>query len=383
MSARDRRIAGDIIVALVVAWITLAQFGSQGFGELEDAATDPDGLGFALVLLSSLPLLVRRRAPLAVLATTAAASVAIAALRYGVVIHLGPPVALYTLAAGLRRPDLAPVLAIAAPAYAAIGVLEAVQLDTRQDFMIEAVIWAAAWVVGDRRRLARERVADLHERAERAEREAEQERRLAAAEERARIARELHDSAGHALNTILVQAGAARLLREREPERSGAAIETVEQLARETIGEIDRLVNALREDEPAEAAPLPGVDAIAGLVERHRSNGQPVSARLDGRRRPLAPAVDRAAYRIVQEALTNAARHGEGGAELALEFGGEALELTIANPIAGHAPTRPGGGRGLAGMRERAALLGGTLGAGAERGTFRVRAVLPYEPERR
>ena len=111
------------------------------------------------------------------------------------------------------------------------------------------VVWGGAWVLGDRVRLRRERVAELEARAERAERDAERERRLAAAEERTRIARDLHDSAGHAINVILVQAGAARLLGESDPERSRAALETIEEVALETLGEIDRLVTALRDDD--------------------------------------------------------------------------------------------------------------------------------------
>ena len=106
------------------------------------------------------------------------------------------------------------------------------------------VVWGGAWVLGDRVRLRRERIAELVARAERAERDAERERRLAAAEERTRIARDLHDSAGHAINVILVQAGAARLLGERDPERSRAALETIEEVARETLTEIDQLVRA-------------------------------------------------------------------------------------------------------------------------------------------
>ena len=149
-------------------------------------------------------------------------------------------------------------------------------------------------MLGDRVRLRRERITQLVARAERAERDAERERRLAAAEERTRIARDLHDSAGHAINVILVQAGAARLLGERDPERSRAALETIEEVARETLTEIDQLVRALREgDLPSEnggnVEPPLGLAGLATLVERHRTAGLAVELAASGPRRPLAP----------------------------------------------------------------------------------------------
>jgi signal transduction histidine kinase len=236
-------------------------------------------------------------------------------------------------------------------------------------------------VAGDRVRLRRERIADLEERARRTERDAERERRLAAAEERTRIARDLHDSAGHAINVILVQAGAARLLGERDPQRSRAALETIEEVARETLGEIDQLVRALREDEPVrgggDVEPPLGLAALETLAERHRSAGLDVSIKTRGVRRPLAPALDQAAYRILQEGLTNAARHGEGRADVYIQFNTGTLELAVSNPTRSNGSS-PEVGHGIVGMRERAALLGGTLDAGASDGVFRIRARLPY-----
>jgi len=237
-------------------------------------------------------------------------------------------------------------------------------------------------VVGDRVRLRRARIAELEERARRAEQEADRERRLAAAEERTRIARDLHDSAGHAINVILVQAGAARLLSQQEPERSQAALETIEDVARETLGEIDQLVRALREDDLADGRdgtiePSPGLAALQTLAERHRTAGLEVSVRTRGSRRSLSPGLDQAAYRILQEALTNAARHGDGSAEVEIAYEPRSLELSVRNPT--RLDGAPGGpGHGIVGMRERAALLGGGLEASASDGHFRVRVHLPY-----
>ena len=245
------------------------------------------------------------------------------------------------------------------------------------------LVWGGAFVVGDQVRQRRQRHADLIERAHRAERELERERRLAAAEERTRIARDLHDSAAHAINVILVQAGAARLLQPRDPDTVRAALSTIEEVARETIGEIDLLVRGLREDDGAEGSaeielPL-GLAALDTLAERYRAAGLAIDLHVAGSVRPMPRGVDQAAYRILQESLTNAARHGGGTARVEVHYGDGELELTVANPVTAtvNGPTGAGG-HGILGMRERALLLGGTLSAGREGDGFRVRARLPY-----
>ncbi|HEX2409779.1 MAG TPA: histidine kinase [Solirubrobacteraceae bacterium] len=145
----------------------------------------------------------------------------------------------------------------------------------RTEDQTAGLIWAGAWLIGDRRRVLRARVADQVDHARR-------EHEVVVAEERARIARELHDSAGHALNTILVQAGAARVLRERDRERSAQAVATIEDLARETIEEIDRIVGLLRDDREMDRSPLPGIDQIPALVERQRAGGLDVHLTIEG-----------------------------------------------------------------------------------------------------
>jgi signal transduction histidine kinase len=338
-----------------------------------------DALGVALVALASLPLVARRRAPLPVFMLAAAAMVPLHVLEYPGQLGLVPAVAVYSLAAfgGGRVPALVP-----AAAFVALGTLSVVISNPDPGILAGAIVWGGAWIAGDRVRERRERIAALEERAVRAEREADRERRLAAAEERTRIARDLHDSAGHAINVILVQAGAARLLQERDPERSRQALETLEEVARETVAEIDELVRALREDgsvddDRRDVEPPPGLAALDTLAQRARAGGLEVSVRVHGARRPLAPAVDRASYRILQESLTNASLHGPGTAEVEVSFGPSELEIAVANPtMPGQAPGN--GGHGLVGMRERTALLGGSFDAGASDGFFRVRARLPY-----
>jgi signal transduction histidine kinase len=241
------------------------------------------------------------------------------------------------------------------------------------DYLPPGFLWAGAWLIGDRRRFLRAHVADQLEQARR-------EHELVVAEERARIARELHDSAGHALNTILVQAGAARVLRDRDRERSAQAVKTIEDLARETIEEIDRIVGLLREEREMDRAPLPGIDQVPALIERQRAGGLDVQLTIDGEpdRRPPTP-VSRAVYRIAQESLTNASRHGTGSAAIAIQLGPDALEITVANPVPTHVESRPGGGRGIAGMRERAKLLGGSFQVRRYGSRFELHAHLPYD----
>jgi signal transduction histidine kinase len=382
-----RRIrTSDIVVTLLAGALGFVLLFAHGFGEPEPGVRDADALGVVLVLAVILPLLLRSSAPWVAFALSAGMILPLHLLEYPGELGLLPAIALFELAASTGGDAGRSRWAAALAAAAFFTVLAVPPLLDENDgapasgLLAGAGIWAAAWFAGDRARLRRERIVALEERARRAEREAERERRLAAAEERTRIARELHDSAGHAINVILVQAGAARLLRERDPQASTKALETIEEVARDTIGEIDRLVHALRENEQPPRGPL-GLGAVDELAERHRSAGLPVHVDIGGPPRRLPGGVDAAAYRIVQEALLNAARHGDGGeADVRVRFGPTALEVIVTNPARNGSP-RPGGGHGITGMRERANLLGGRLEAGAEGGEFRVHAQLPYKAE--
>jgi signal transduction histidine kinase len=344
-----------------------------------EAGSEFGALDVAIVALATLPLVAWRTAPLAVFVVTALAS----SLAFAVAEPTGPPVgptvAVYLAAFssdGSRartRLTLATVAALLTLHVIAGGILGA-------EILFGITVWGGAWLAGERTRLRRERIAGLEERALRAEREAERERRLAAAEERGRIARDLHDSAGHAINVILVHAGMGRLQTERDPERAREAFATIEEVARETVGEIDQMVRALREDAslPGEVEPPAGLASLESLVERHRAAGLDVTSSIHGEQRQLPAAADRGAYRIIQEALTNAARHGNGNARVQLGFGQRELELFVENALVPGRPARAeGGGHGLVGMRERAALLGGSLEAGPSEGRFEVRARLP------
>ena len=375
----------DVALAIVVFAASLALLAARGDSGADAHAFDLTGV--LLVALASLPLAAWRWEPLGVFVFTAAASAVLNGLGYPPGPPLGPTVALFLLGLAPQRTRAPkPVVAVAV-ATLYVGHASAVGLAEDEfptvPLLFGALVWGGAWVLGDRLRQRRERVAELEERAQRAGRDAERERRLAVAEERTRIARDLHDSAAHAINVILVQAGAARLLTEQDPERSRGALETIEEVARETLGEIDQLVRALRENGEAKTdgvEPPLGLEGLATLAERHRSAGLAVNLRERGARRPLPPGLDRAAYRILQEALTNAARHGQGSVDVQVDFGTSALELTVTNPTQGSVGT-PERGHGIVGMRERASLLGGSLDAGADDGRFEVRARLPYGGE--
>ena len=373
----------SLLFDALVAWLSLAvSLGAMGHGGWNrDGGSDSghplDAWGVSLAVVMALPLVARRLAPVPVLAVVAPATGALYALDYGF-----PPVAfavaLYTVA---RWPDRtrAPLRnAVLVGSVAVLLVPSLVRSGLGPGVFAGTVVWAVAWFVGDRVRQRQERVAAAAERARQVERDAERERRLASAEERTRIARDLHDSAGHAVNVILVQAGAARLLLEQDPARSRSALETIEVVARETLEEIDQLVRALRDPGGTDGVEPPaGLAALVTLVERSRAGGLDVEVVVNGERRALPPGVDQAAYRILREALTNASRHGAGTARVELSYGASALELVVTNPLrAGVAEEREG--HGIVGMRERAALVGGSLEARKEDGSFRVRATLPY-----
>jgi signal transduction histidine kinase len=344
-------------------------------------------LGVVLATLACLPLLARRRAPLAVFALTTAASATLDGLGYALGPPFGPTFALFYLAADQRTRDRPRQTAAVVLGFGAIHLGAATI--SYSGFPTTAilgaiVLWGGAWIVGDQLRQRRQRLADLIERAERAERETQRERRLATAEERTRIARDLHDSAAHAINVILVQAGGARLLQDRDPGAVRTALTTIEEVARETINDIDQLIRGLRENGARDATadtiePPIGLAAADTLAARHRAAGLSVQIRVDGPPRAVTPGLDQAAYRILQESLTNAARHGGGFAEVKIAYDERQLELSVSNRLSSTGNDQVvEGGHGIQGMRERAVLLGGSLEVHRGDGSFRVHARLPY-----
>lgn len=375
---RPAAFARDLIVAAVAFALTLLLLGLD-----HGAERGLDAVGVVLAALASLPLLARRRSPLAVFALTTAAAATLNGLGYAVGPPFGPTAALFFVATDERtRERIATTAAVVVGMFAAhIGATAVAHGGfPTSPILFGVVVWGGAWMLGDQLQQRRRRRIELEERVRAAERALERERRLAAAEERTRIARDLHDSAAHAINVILVQAGAARLLHENDPEAARAALSTIEEVARETIGEIDALVRGLRENGNGTGAavvePPPGLAALDTLVERYRAGGLAIEVEHEGLRRPLPRALDQAAYRILQESLANVARHGTGRARVVVRHGERELELTVSNPTTLRAVHT--GGHGILGMRERAALLGGSVEVGRDGEVFHVHARLPY-----
>ena len=241
--------------------------------------------------------------------------------------------------------------------------------------LLIAVSWTVGFVLSRRSQHARE----LSERAQRLESEQIEAATRAVAEERQRIARELHDVIAHSVSVMTVQAGAVRRLLKPEQEKERLALETVEATGRDALTEMRRLVGLLREQGAMpEFSPQPGLGSIDALLETVRSAGLPVELAIDGAPRELPPGVDLAAYRVVQEALTNALKYGgTAHAWVELHWRDGELELEVANDGRGDG-AGSGGGHGLAGMRERVALYGGEIESGPrDGGGFVVRARLP------
>ena len=232
--------------------------------------------------------------------------------------------------------------------------------------------------------LLRRIVGDRDTRARLAERERDVAAREAVVEERARIARELHDAVAHSVSMIVIQAGAERRVlgdsdRDGSTPETREVLRTIEEIGRGALTEMRRLVGMLRTDSADRLAPQPTLADLPTLMTQVREAGLPVEFRVDGEPRELPVGIELSAYRIVQEALTNALKHaGRARASVSVCYGPDSLELEIADDGAGVPADLPGGGHGLAGIRERVTLYGGEFDASARHdGGFAVRVLLP------
>ncbi|WP_205327329.1 sensor histidine kinase [Glycomyces sp. YM15] len=261
--------------------------------------------------------------------------------------------------------------------YLAAGVFGAGGWLAPDNFGVAA--WSIAVVaIGDATRSRRAYIDSVEERARRAEATREEEARRRVAEERLRIARELHDVVAHHIAVINVQAGAAAHVLRTRPEAVGPALAHIRRAADTVMQELGSVVGVLRGedelDEPTE--PTRGLARLAELLDSFAAAGLQVEHRQSGTARDLPAVVDLAAYRIVQESLTNAQKYGTGRAQLAITYAPESIRIDVGNAIDEGAKTN-GSGYGLVGMRERAAATGGTVTAGAVDGRFDVHAELP------
>jgi signal transduction histidine kinase len=398
--ARLRRFdptVADAVLGLFLFAVALPQvfIGSPAERTLGLTFRHASWLAVVLLAAETVPLTWRRRVPVVVLTlSTAAAFVTLVTGFRPTVADIALYVAIYTVAG--RSPLRIAVAAGLgfATALTVIYVFAAVkypQAATQpQDYMLSYASFAFAWFLGRLQRNRREYTARLEALNAQLAEERETRARWAVAEERGRIARELHDVVAHAVSVMVVQAGAARRIAKAKPEQAHDAIASIESTGRQALAEMRRLVGVLRSgDEPTSLGPQPRLADVGALVEQTREAGLPVVLRIEGEQRALPAGVDLSAYRIVQEALTNVRKHaGPATAQVRLRYGAHTLDVEVVDDGRGSSAWRAGeqrggngsGGNGLIGMRERVALFGGHLDVGPRLdGGFRVAAHLPLE----
>ena len=240
---------------------------------------------------------------------------------------------------------------------------------TAGSVVLTPALFGIAWLAGFALRQHADDAEAAEERATRAERERETAARLAVAEERARIARELHDVVAHAVSVMVLQVGAVRHGMPKELGESREALARVEATGRGAMAEMRHLLGAMRNgDEPAERAPQPGLDGLETLAESVRRAGLPVEVEVEGEAVTLPRPIDLSAYRVAQEGLTNALKHaGAGRAEVHVRYAPDHLLVEVRDDGAG-SPTSDGLGHGLIGLRERMNIYGGEMTAGPRTG---------------
>ncbi len=376
---RDRWHLLDGAVVLVTGAII-----AVGVAVRADPSTLP--LALTLGLAAAAALVLRRRAPTAAFAISCALVLALFAVdrTAGAVAVIAPAISLYSLALTHRRIHLFAAVVAAATAVVVADFFltghhaNALTLQTAAHVALVAIPVLAAEALRNRRAYVRL----LLERLELAEREREEEAQRRAEQERLRIARELHDVVAHTLTTINVQAGVAAHRSDHDPRHARDALATIEAASHEALDELRAILGVLRDTSNGNAPlePAPDLAAVGALIEQARSTGLDVSFAVEGDQpQRVSEAVQLAAYRILQESLTNARRHAPGAAaRVTLAYGVDRLRLAIENETdhAGWANGRPG--VGILGMRERATALGGTLQARRSGERFRVEAELPY-----
>jgi signal transduction histidine kinase len=381
-------------VAFVTVLAVCAQVEVWAAGLVEGRIPGPRGVQAVLLALICVPLLWRRRHPVAAFAVVVVAVLAQSRLEagYGAVgradegalwAWIAALLVFYAVAAHGPPGQAALAGLLGGGAWLVIDVVNLLSGDAAPDETIPAwFLLAAAWGVGYAMRGRTLQVRALIDQAAREAREREAQAQAAVVEERARIARELHDVVAHGLSVIVVQAQAAQRVLDGEQPSAREALASIDTTGRQALQEMRRLVGMLREQDEASLRPQPGIGELPALIESVQEAGLQVELLVEGVSRPLPPGIDLSAYRIVQEALTNALKHaGPATARVHLRFGDDDLELEVVDDGGGGPSTAldDGTGHGLAGMRERVSLFGGALESGRRREGrgFRVRARLP------
>jgi len=387
-SSEERANLLDALIAWTIG--ALAIFGVV-------ASAPPGGpisfVSIALIAAQSVALTFRRRWPVAVYSIVGLATTLYAWIGnpWGSVAGLGVLLAIYTVAAHrpLREAVVAGGIYVVGMSLSLLGFAVRDPVSPPAfvaDFFVNLLALALAWTVGVTIRTRRAYVAALEARAALLEREREENARLAVALERGRIARELHDVVAHNVSVVAVQAAAAERLVDDQPEAAKGARRNVAQVGRDALAEMRRVVEVLREDEPAVALdPQPGIAELRALIGRMEDAGLVVELSIQGEERAVPASAALSVYRIVQEALTNTLRHaGPARARVIVRYLPDVLEVQVSDnggdgrPAEVPAPATEGGGHGLIGMRERVALFGGELSAGPRpEGGYAVVARIP------
>ncbi|WP_327580975.1 sensor histidine kinase [Nonomuraea sp. NBC_00507] len=379
----DTVLAGVVAVASVVLFLLYDPDRLAADGLPVGGLRPPDALGTALVVLACVPVAARRRWPLAALCAGLAPEAVVTASGYGNgVPGLPGLVLLYSVASHRGLAMALGGLGATLAAYAFGAAAGPVSATSWTDHVMVLVVLGAVWGAGRSLRLRRAYLEELKDRSARLERAHEADTRAARAEERSRIARELHDVVAHHVSVMIVQAAAARRVLASDQELAGEALSAIEQTGRMAMAEMRNIVGVLRTDARAELGPQPGVHDLPALVEQMREAGLPARLQVEGEPRPLPAGVDLAAYRLVQEGLTNSLRHAGAGAKAVVTVQHKPRELDVRVEDDGNGgPDLPmRSGHGLVGIRERVALYGGILNIGPlPGGGFEVRARFPLK----
>ncbi|MFE9559334.1 sensor histidine kinase [Streptomyces sp. NPDC006703] len=367
----SRPLVVDTLIALVETGVALLlgrEAAAQGWPALDLPA-------HVLVVMANLPVALRSRAPVAVFAFVHLVFAGYVTLGYWpVVSSFGLLLTVYTVAALCPARVSVPCTVVTGALWIYAGTVTA--HESMASVVSQALAWPAVlWRFGIVARRSTELARRLH-------REQEERARRKVADERGRIARELHDVVAHHMSVISVQAGLARFVFDSDRDTARTALDTIDATGKEALEELRRMLKVLRAaDDGAPAAPMPGLARLDEMVERIRAGGVPVALRVEGAPRPLAPGLELCAYRVVQEALTNVLKHAPGAStEVTLTY--EPHQVTVSVTDDGEGVNldrvRTGSGHGLIGMRERAKLYGGTISIGPQSdGGFAVRLTLP------
>lgn len=382
LRAHPLALDGALALAVLVAMVVSAFADPHGQDGPRFGTRTPSAVSLVLMVPAALALVWRRRRPMVVLAVTGALTIVeLVTVDPPAPVVMSAVIALYTVAARTDRPTTWRVgLLTMAGLTAAAMLFGTAPWYSQENFGVFA--WTGmAGAVGDAVRSRRAFIDAIRERAERAERTREEEAGRRVAEERLRIARDLHDVVAHHIALVNVQAGVAAHVMDRRPDQAKEALAHVREASRSALNELRATVGLLRQsgDPEAPTEPAPGLALLGELVESVRLAGLPVEVACTDRRPPLPAAVDLAAYRVIQEALTNVRKHAGPGAkaEVSVVRVGSTAEVTVIDNGAGGGGG-DGGGHGLLGMRERVIALGGTLTAAPRYGGgFRVHAILP------